>query len=79
MARQQRYLTAVAELSDAAEPVTGAAVAKRLQRTAQQMSGTRDALLKAGTLSATRDELRFAIPGMGRFVLDRARSRDLSR
>jgi hypothetical protein len=67
---QRRYLTAVAAaLQDDGRPTTGRAVAERLGRTPKQLSTVRDDLIKAGTLTAEAQELRFTIPGMIDYVL----------
>ena len=68
---QRRYLAALAAIAAAGAPTTARAVADELGRTPKQLSSVRDDLIKQGTLTVEGDKLRFAIPGMGAFVLGR--------
>jgi hypothetical protein len=78
--REREYLTAVAELQAASGRVTGADVARHLEKAAVQLSSYRARLIQKGTLATRGDELFFAVPGMGAYILgltnqERARSR----
>ena len=72
---QRDYLAAVAELGKDGKAVTGRSVAEQLGRAPKQLSSVRDDLIKAGTLTAEAQELRFTIPGMGDYVLGQERHR----
>jgi hypothetical protein len=71
--REQEYLAAVAALTTYEEGFpSGGAVAARLGTTASELSSYRARLLDKGILMLERGGgLRFAMPGMAKYVLDR--------
>lgn len=71
--RERVYLVAVAELLTRGEQPNGGAVARHLHETTRALSSYRDRLLNKGTLFATETGvLRFTVPGMASYVLQRA-------
>ncbi|MCC7078622.1 MAG: ATP-binding protein [Acidimicrobiia bacterium] len=67
----RRYLHALAELLAEQRTASGAEIAARLDRKPGQLSYLRDRLLRQGTLYAQGRQLRFAVPGMADWILDR--------
>jgi hypothetical protein len=67
--REQEYLIALASQHAEGQPITGGAVARRLNATPAQLSQHRARLIEKGTIVAEGDTLSFAVPGMAAYVL----------
>lgn len=74
--REQEYLVALADLTSSHDGrgvrPTGGDVARRLGVPSTRASYLRDRLLKKGTIAADGSSLRFAVPGMGDYILRQA-------
>jgi hypothetical protein len=68
---QRGYLVAMAKVATLGQAVTARTVATELGRQPKQLSTVRDDLLKGGTVTVEDGELRFTIPGMSAYVLNR--------
>lgn len=66
--REREYLSAMAHLGAESAPVTGGMVAIALQKTTKSLSWVRNSLIQKGTIFTDGDVLRFAIPGLGRWI-----------
>lgn len=66
--REREYLTAMAAAILENGSVTGAEVARRLGRTAKQVSYLRDRLLEKGTLVSDGRQLQFVVPGFATYA-----------
>ena len=70
---ERDYMTAMADLAAADEPVATAEIAARLGRKPQSLSPARDGLIKKGLVyAAERGSVAFTVPHFGRFLRGRA-------
>ena len=70
---ERDYMTAMADLASADEPVATAVIASRLGRKPQSLSPARDGLIKKGLVyAAERGAVAFTVPHFGRFLRGRA-------
>jgi len=70
---ERDYMTAMADLSSADEPVATAEIAARLGRKPQSLSPARDGLIKKGLVyAAERGSVAFTVPHFGRFLRGRS-------
>jgi hypothetical protein len=69
---EREYLVAVAELVRERAPFTGGDVAQRLGKPVTSLSEIRARLLAMGALTYDGQQLAFATPGMGAYVLQQA-------
>jgi hypothetical protein len=69
---EREYLVAVAELARDRAPFTGGDVAQRLGKPVTSLSEIRSRLLAMGALTYDGQQLAFATPGMGAYILKQA-------
>jgi hypothetical protein len=69
---ERDYLVAVAELARDRAPFTGGDVAERLGKPVTNLSSIRARLLAMGALTYDGQQLAFATPGMGAYILKQA-------
>ena len=66
--KERTYLQELANLTAAGEPVAGADVARAMGRSPRSASYLRDRLIRKGTIFADAGGLRFAVPGMAKWI-----------
>ncbi|NNN22739.1 MAG: hypothetical protein HKL80_12150 [Acidimicrobiales bacterium] len=68
--KKREYLRAAATLIEKKESATGKSIADLLGVTPKQLSVMRDSLIKDGTIFVDGQYLRFATPGMGKYIIN---------